>query len=317
MNRAHMYEEPSPCDLEATATPFAAKRWIAESKAWVAEKQRQGKYQGRNGYEALRFLRKCGAWVPCLPARVQEPELRSILAHLGGTAPKTRRFYLSLLSSFLSAPPRLNQVVRLSGFKESYKNHPVRTPVLPGAARDSILDSAVGHQRVVVALLCAGRRPVEIRRALVSDLNLEAGYMGVRTKGGHGDVTDRVPLNETVLRELRWYLPLRATRAETATADTGHLVCRWDHSGLVGVSIAYLGRSLKDAETRAGVGSYPLYSFRRGAATMLRDRGAEWEDIRDVLCHRSIGTTEGYVRSLQAARRAPAVVRLLDAREAT
>ncbi len=309
--------KPSPPVLvEAPAVPEAARRWVEESKAWVALKQRQGRYQGRNGYEALRLLRKCGEWVSCFPANVGEPELRTILARIGGTAPKTRRYYLSILASFLSSPPRMNDVVKHSGFKDAYKNRAVRTPVLPVAARDRILHAAQGPERVIVSFLCSARRPVEIFRARVEDLDLARGYMGVRTKGGRGDVTDRVPLNDTVLCELRWYLPLRESWAARASEDSGHLVCRWEGERLVGVSIAYLRRALEEAERRAEVARYPLYSFRRGAATLLRDRGAEWEDIRDTLTHRSIGTTEGYVKSLRAAERAPAVVRLLDAREA-
>lgn len=296
--------------------PETARRWVEESRAWVAEKQLQGKYQGRNGYEALRFLAKCGMWVNVGPQNVRTTDLMVIMAHVSGTAPKTRRFYLSMVSSFLSAPPRLNEVVKHSGLKSVYKNRAMRTPVLPGRVRDRILDAAQGPERLIVALLSSARRPVEIRRALLSDLDVSGGWMLVRTKGGRGEPTDRLPLNETVLRELRWYLPLRQSWGEKAESDSGHLVCRWDGARLVGVSMAYLARALAEAERRAGTERYPLYAFRRGAATMLRDRGAEWEDVRDALCHRSIGTTEGYVKSLQAARRAPSVVRLLDAREA-
>jgi integrase len=301
---------------EDTPVPETARQWVEESSVWVAQKQRQGRYLGRNGYEALRFLRKCGVWVSVFPSKVGEAELRVILSRIGGTSPKTRRYYLSLLSSFLAAPPRLNEVVKHSGFKNAYKNRPLRTPVLPGEVRDRILDSSQGPERVIVSFLCSARRPVEILRARTEDLDLARGDIAVRAKGGRGDVTDRVPLNETVLRELRWYLPLRSSWAERAAEDSGHLVCRWDGERLVGVSIAYLRRALEAAERRAKVPWYPLYSFRRGAATLLRDRGAEWEDIRDALTHRSIGTTEGYVKSLRAAERAPAVVRLLDAREA-
>ena len=297
--------------------PVTARRWVEESRRWVAEKQSQGKYQGRNGYEALRFLRRCGEWTSVAPSRVREPELRTILGHVGGTAPKTRRFYLSILSSFLSAPPRLNEVVKHSGLKAVYRNRAVRTPVLPGVVRDKILDAAQGPERLVLSLLAWGRRPVEVTRALVSDVDPATSDMGVRGKGGRGEVVDRVALNGTVLRELEWYLPLRARWSETAESDSGHLICRWDGQRLVGVSIQFLRRSLDRAATRARTGRYPLYAFRRGAATLLRDRGAEWEDIRDALCHRSIGTTEGYVKSLLAAKRQPSVVRLLDAREAT
>jgi len=293
--------------------PETARRWVEESRAWVAEKQRQGKYQGRNGYEAVRFLSKCGEWVSARPEHVTEPDLWDIIGHVGGSAPKTRRFYLALLGSFLSA--RGNWVVQTSGIRRRFPNRPMNTPVLAGEERDAILNAAQGPERLVLALLANARRPIEVRRTLVSDVDLSTvpPTMRVRTKGGGGQVTAVRPLNQTVLRELAWWLPLRATWSAQAGKDSGHLVCRWDGERLVGVSHAYLTRLLASAESRVGGSRHTLYSFRRGAATMLRERGAEWEDIRDALCHRSISTTEQYVSPLLAQKHAPAVMALLDA----
>ncbi len=293
--------------------PETARRWVEESRAWVAEKQRQGRYQGRNGYEAIRFLSKCGRWVSGTPERVTEQDLWTIVGHVGGSAPKTRRFYLSLLGSFLSS--RGNWVVQRSEIRRRFPNRPMNAPVLAGEERDAILNAAQGPERLVLALLTNGRRPVEVRRALVADVDpsVVPPTMRIRTKGGGGQVTAVRPLNQTAIRELTWWLPLRAKWAEQASQDSGHLVCRWDGTKLVGVSPAYLSRLLASAENRAGVPHHSLYSFRRGAATMLRERGAEWEDIRDALCHRSISTTEQYVSPLLAQKHAPAVMALLDA----
>lgn len=293
--------------------PETARRWVEESRAWVAEKQRQGKYQGRNGYEALRFLSKCGEWVAVRPESVGESELWSVLGHVGGSAPKTRRFCLALLGSFLSSLG--NWVVQMSGIRRRFPNRPMNTPVLAGDDRDAILNAAQGPERIVLALLANARRPVEIRRALVSDLDLSAvpPVMSIRTKGGGGQVTAVRVLNQTALRELEWWLPLRSSWAGQADGDSGHLVCRWDGTRLIGVSPAYLARLLAKVEDRAGTRRHPLYSFRRGAATILRERGAEWEDIRDALCHRSISTTEQYVSPLLAQKHAPAIMALLDA----
>lgn len=307
-----LYHPPSPGLSEETTVPATARRWVEESRAWVAEKQRQGKYQGRNGYEAVRFLSKCGEWVSVPPGRIAEQDLWAIIGHVGGSAPKTRRFYLALLGSFLSA--RGNWVVQTSAIRRRFPNRSMNTPVLSGEERDAILNAAQGPERLVLALLTNARRPVEVRRALVSDVDLAVvpPTMRVRTKGGGGQVTAVRPLNQTALRELTWWLPLRATWAERASEDSGHLVCRWDGERLVGVSAAFLSRLLASAEGRAGVPRHSLYSFRRGAATMLRERGAQWEDIRDALCHRSISTTEQYVSPLLAQKHAPAVMALLD-----
>jgi integrase len=308
-----LYRLSRPIPSEETTVPATARRWVEESRVWVAEKQRQGKYQGRNSYEALRFLRKCGEWVLVPPERVTESDLWTVISHVGGSAPKTRRFYLALLGSFLSA--RGNWVVQTSGIRRRFPNRPMNTPVLAGEERDAILNAAQGPERVVLALLANARRPIEVRRALVSDVDLSAvpPTMKIRTKGGGGQVTAVRVLNQTALRELTWWLPLRATWAGRASEDSGHLVCRWEGESLVGVSTTYLSRLLASVENRAGVPRHPLYSFRRGAATMLRERGAEWEDIRDALCHRSISTTEQYVSPLLSQKHAPAVMALLDA----
>jgi integrase len=293
--------------------PVTVRRWVEESRKWVAEKQRQGKYQGRNGYEVIRFLSKCGEWVPVPPERVTEQDLWAIIGHVGGSAPKTRRFYLAILGSFLSSLG--DWVVQTSGIRSRFPNRPMNTPVLSGEERDAILNAAQGPERLVLALLANARRPIEVRRALVSDVDLSTvpPTMKIRTKGGGGQVTAVRVLNQTALRELTWWLPLRATWAERASEDSGHLLCRWDGEKLVGVSITYLSRLKASAESRAGVPHHQLYSVRRGAATMLRERGAQWEDIRDALCHRSISTTEQYVSPLLAQKHAPAVMALLDA----
>jgi hypothetical protein len=217
------HPRPHPSS-EETTVPATARRWVEESRAWVAEKQRQGKYQGRNGYEAIRFLSKCGEWVSVPPERVTEQELWAIIGRVGGTAPKTRRFYLALLGSFLSA--RGNWVVQMSGIRRRFPNRPMNTPVLAGEERDAILNAAQGPERLVLALLANARRPIEVRRALVSDVDLSAvpPTMKIRTKGGGGQVTAVRVLNQTALRELVWWLPLRATWAERASEDSGHLV---------------------------------------------------------------------------------------------
>lgn len=299
---------------EEVCMPAAERRWAEQATKWVEEKRSVGRYRGRNGYEAVRFLSRCGEWVRASPAGVTEGDVWAILAHIGGSAPKTRRFYLAMLGSFLASPPRSNYVIQASGVKARFPNETVRTPVVPADVRDAVIDAAIGMERVVLALLSVGRRPVEIVRARVEDVTLapSPGTMLVRGKGGGGDATARVALNRTVRDELAWYLPLRARWAEQAETDSGRLICRWEGAALGEVSVAFLRRRLADAERRAGAPRYPLYSFRRGTATLLRARGAEWEDVRDALTHKSIGTTEGYVSRLLAQERAPRVMALLD-----
>lgn len=288
--------------------PTQARRWEELVDRWSLEKRAKRHYEGRSGDEAVRFLGKVPHWIRAPPERVSEADLWTIVGHLG-PAPKTKRTYLAILGSFLSWCG--NWVVQTSRIRDRFPNRPSRTPVATAVEWEAVMDHAVGVERVVVAYLWP-RRPVELCRALARDVHLDRGTMDIRQKGGHGEVTDfDLPLSGTLARELTWYLPLRAKWSEESESDSGHLVCRKEGTRLVGVSKAYIDRQLSSACRRVGV-TLPAYSFRRGGLTTLRERGAEWEDVRDLAGHRSLGTTEGYVRSLLQRRRLPATARLLD-----
>jgi len=285
----------------------AARRWNCKSRSWLKAKRERRKYEGKSGADALRLLERIGERLNMSPSAVTETDLWEI-APMFGPAPKSKRYGFAILGSFLSSEG--NWVVQSSRIRAEFPNRSSRTPVASSDEWERGMDRAVGIQRVVLALVWP-RRPCEVARALCSDVHLERREMEVRQKGGHGEVTDwGVPLTGTVERELRWYLPLRAQWAQRAASDTGHLIARWDGDRLVGVSTAYLRRRVSEA-TR---GSQPPYAFRRGGLTTLRDRGAEWDDVRDIALHRSIGTTELYVKSLQQRRRLPTVALLLDPR---
>lgn len=299
----------------ATEVPpvLVARRWNEEARAWLREKQAQGKYQGRNGYEALRFLGKCAEWLDHGPTAVGPEDLWKVLQHVGPAA-KTRRTYLALLGSFLAS--RGNWVVQETGIRARIPNVSQRTPVVPSEDRDRVLTTAVGEERIVTSLLGVGRRRIEIVRARVGDFEVHAdpALYGVRGKGGHGEVTDRLYMPDQLLRELRWWLPVRASWAVKASADSGHLLCRWQKGALVGVSVAYADRLLHRAEARAGVRPWPAHAFRRSAATLLRERGADWEDVSAALTHRSPETTRLYVDPLVRQRRLASAMRLIEPR---
>jgi integrase len=289
--------------------PRKARRWNETADAWFDAKRKRRKYEGKGGRDALHLVKRIGEQLGVPPSRVTEDDLWRIVP-MFGPAPKSKRYGYAVLGSFLSW--RGNWIVQSSGIRREFPNRTTFTPVATAESWERGMNRAVGIQRVVLALVWP-RRPCEVVRALLADVHLERGTMDVRQKGGHGDVTDwDVPLSGTVQRELRWYLPLRAQWAERATADSGHLLVHWYGDRLVGVSTAFVRRRVSEVIERG----FPPYSFRRGGLTTLRDRGADWDDIKAVALHKSIGTTEIYVKSLQQQRRLPAVTRLLDPQEA-
>ena len=296
---------------EAVAVPDTARRWVEEGREWLREKQSRGKWTGRNGYEALRFLRRCGEWVEVPPFHVEERHVWAIVSRVG-PSPKTKRTYLAILGGFLAW--RGNRIVQESGIRSTFPNQARYTPVVPAEDRDRVLTRAVGIERVVTALLGVGRRRVEIVRARVEDFRTRSDppEYDVRGKGGAGRVTHTAPLVPSLERELAWYLPLRARWSEDSTSDAGTLICRKDARRLVGVSSAYVDRILDAAEDRAGVRRWPGHAFRRATATMLRERGADWEDVSEALTHSSPVTTRLYVDPLVRRRRLSTVLCLIE-----
>jgi integrase len=294
--------------------PTAGRRFKEDVDRWLNAKQSQGKYLGRNGYEARRFLRHCADWLGSVsPERVTEENVWTILNHIGGERrPKTMRFYVVLLDGFLTWCG--NPVVRFSDFKSRFANRAVHTPVIPEEDRAKAIASARGPERVVMALLAVGRRKIEVVRARVSDFHVETHppTYSVRQKGGSGEITDAFVLTPTLQRELDWYLPLRRSWAESAVSDSGFLICRGRDNHLVGVSTAYVDRTLRAVQLRAGVPAWPPHAYRRSAATIMRAKGADWEDVSLALGHRSPETTRQYVEPLVRRDRVALALGLLD-----
>lgn len=290
--------------------PTTSERWLEEGRAWLKAKQARGKWLGRNGDEAPRFFERCGRWISHTPLGTSESDLWEIARRVG-PASKTKLTYLRLLGNFLAW--RGNRVVQESGILRAFPNRAVNTPVVTVEDRDRTLTAAQGPERLVVALLSAGRRRVEIVRARVSDIRLEREEYDIRAKGGRGEVTHRgLPISESLRRELDWWLPLRSKLSAEARTDTGHLLCRWDGTRLVGVSYQYVDRLLDSAEDRAGVRRWPAHSFRRGAATLAYERGAHWDDVSELLCDSSPEVTRGYIAPFVRRRRHAATLRLIE-----
>lgn len=302
--------QPIHQPLPRATVPSTNVRWLEEGREWLREKQARGKWLGRNGYEALRFLGRCGEWIRHTPLKTSESDLWEVARRVG-PADRTKGFYLGLLGVFLSW--RGNWVVRSSGILREFPRRAVNTPVVPAEDRDRVLSAAQGPERVVIALLSDGRRRVEVVRARVSDFHPERNVYDFRAKGGHGEITHRdQPASSSLLKELAWWLPLREEWSRRAKADTGHLLCRREGARLVGVSYQYVDRLLDSAEDRARTRRWPAHSFRRGAATLARERGADWEDVSGILGDSSPEVTRGYVEPFVRRRRVAAALRLIE-----
>jgi integrase/recombinase XerC len=133
----------------------------------------------------------------------------------------------------------------------------------------------------------------------VGDFAPSASTLHVRGKGNKDRV---VVLTRLGARALGKYLATRAT----APSDAALFVTA------AGWPINYraVTRAVRRVSRRLGVHVHP-HMFRHRYTTELLERGADIRDIRDLLGHESVATTEIYTHVSAARRRR--VVQLLDA----
>jgi site-specific recombinase XerD len=277
--------------------PATSRLWTDGGRKWVDEQRRRGKYEGPNGETIVRLLGKVAAHLEakgCLvPPKQATEETLVALSPVMGSAPKTRRCYYGYLGGFLMAQG--NPVVKTSGLLQRIPTIETEQPRLTATERNAMFNSAVGQERVVLAFMNVGLRRVEVLRMKLEDL--EPAFVWTRGKGYAAERSRQTPLNETIRQELAWYLPLRASWAERATEDIGHLLCWMNGSKLQGYSWQSIDRLVHSAGNRIGK-HVAGHMLRRTTAEMLRDAGATIWEIQAMLGHRSISTTESYLTRL-------------------
>lgn len=115
-----------------------------------------------------------------------------------------RRFYQELCRG------KVLKADRMAGFVPLRKPRPKRRTIARQAIRE-VIAAAAGSDRRLWAMLWTGyrgaRRAVEIARMQVDDIDLVAGTMDVRGKGGRGEVTQvGVPLHPELAEVLADYM---------------------------------------------------------------------------------------------------------------
>jgi integrase/recombinase XerC len=157
------------------------------------------------------------------------------------------------------------------------------------------------RERAILSLLAyGGLRRGEVVGLRVGDFAPSASTLHVRGKGNKDRV---VVLTRLGAQALAKYLATRAT----APSDGALFVTA------AGRPITYraVTRAVRRAARRLGVHVHP-HMFRHSYATELLERGADIRDIRDLLGHESVATTEIYTHVSAARRRR--VVQLLKRR---
>lgn len=300
---------PSPGDLAVVSVP---RRWSEAGREFVQwQQETRNQYQGRSGKEAARFYARVGQWLveeglTASPSNLSEAHVVRLLPRFG-SAPKTKRVYLSLLSTLCEHHG--NNVVRRSGVARSFPKVSTHRRWLTPTELDRLCDSAVGIERVVLALEAKqGLRRVELTRMRISDLDLERGWLVARGKAARGGASRRIPVGDALRAELRWWLPRREALASGAI-DCPELLA-WNDSGRMRpYSYGSIDRFVRAAGRRAGV-VVSNHDLRRTFGRILRNRGADWREIAGLYGHASTAISEYYVG--QEDDRLVETMRLLD-----
>lgn len=211
---------------------------------------------------------------------------RSLEARVPPYSPATRARMLSSLSSFYAylcgegvvrANPATNiRRPKLPNYSPRLGLDLDSAPKVVRAAKELTAE----HRGLVALCFFAGLRVSEALAVRGSDIRLEAGHTVVRvtSKGGRDDL---VPLSAPALRFLEELQERAGDGLLFGALDrfrAGRLVNQLGR-------VANLGRPLTP------------HDLRHGAATCAREAGVPLEEVRDLLRHASITTTQRYDHS--------------------
>lgn len=157
----------------------------------------------------------------------------------------------------------------------------------------ALLDAAPDARGRLVLLLMVqcGLRVGDVCRARIEDVDVPRRLLSVRAKGGDGEVTHVVPVPVEAWQELVPWL--------RSSPSAGPLVrSYWDGSAL---SSNYVSRLVRGWMFAAGVKDLPLdgisaHSLRHTCAQQMVDAGADLRVVQFALGHRTVRSTEIYVR---------------------
>jgi integrase/recombinase XerC len=151
--------------------------------------------------------------------------------------------------------------------------------------------------RLVVLLMAQmGLRVGEVAAIRVGDVDRRRRRLAVRGKGGRGEVTRSVPFTAEALEALADY------QLEAGELFSGHLIVSWNAATPgVGVSAGRLGRLTRQWFSQAGVKVHAYdgmsaHALRHTCAQDVADSGADVRHVQEMLGHKSLRTTNDYLR---------------------
>ena len=265
---------------------------------YLAERQARGEINARTAESTRRVLRRfvaiCG---DTPPGAIQRRHVEKFLAR-PGRSPGTRYTEFAKLRVFL-------RWLVAEGVLAKDPTILVATPKVPKSAVrrlttvDSMKVAAYAPDRrgrvVVLLMLQELLRCGEVVAVQFGDLDLIAGTLAVRGKGGGGEVTRHIALSEETAEAIDAYLVEHPARS-------GPLVRSYLHPER-GLSAHYVTQMVAEWMTLAGVkrvawDGKTAHALRHTGASDMADRGADVLEIQRALGHDSLSSTMIYIKGV-------------------
>lgn len=147
-------------------------------------------------------------------------------------------------------------------------------------------------------LIRAGLRTIEVSRLDVGDVTLRKGHRILRVWGkGRDGKDDFVPLSEKAYGPIEEYL---STRSDALSSDPLFACEGYGNRGRR-MSARRIQEICKETLREIGIDdhAYSAHSFRHTCAVLMIQAGVNQYDVQKYLRHKSINTTEIYLKSIE------------------
>lgn len=211
-----------------------------------------------------------------------------------------RRFYAWMKEMGHSDDPTTKLIIpqRLSIHTRGHLTVDQARQLINAMPQETIID--IRNFTIVSLMLQSGMRCVEISRLRIADFKHEGGVYFIEiTRKGHR-TAEQLGINQIIYDQFARYLESRTDDYEN-NSPAFVTQQRKRNAALSPMRVSRLvNQVLRDTEMKSN--TITAHSLRHTAANLLLDQGTNLYDIKILMGHKSIQTTEIYLRSRDAQR---------------
>lgn len=160
-------------------------------------------------------------------------------------------------------------------------------------AKENIV--SLRNYTIIYLILNIGLRTIECSRADIEDIKQEGQYFYLYVQGkGRTDKDESIRLEPSVLETVQEYIKARKTDSGPLFVNHGH---RKNQDRMEAKTI---GNMVKTYLKAVGINAieYTAHSLRHTCATIAIQRGANMEEVKQLLRHKSVDTTSIYTHMI-------------------